>query len=382
MSKVLVSESNLTNIADAIRGKNGETTTYKPSEMAAAITAISSSGGGSRADYVPDSALVINGNCDYKFSNGNWDWFIEKYGNQITTNNISSASNMFKISGIETIPFDLNFNSSKNVGAGYLFHSCFNLKQIGKITNLHSTTVPYLFCNCEKLRYLPEFINFVNEGMGVINSNNILCNCRSLRSIPEELLIKLTYTNSNYSFYSPYSNGFSNCYSLDKIIGLNVQTGTLTSNAFVTTFDGCCRVKDITFITQEDNTPYTASWKTQTMDLSKYIGYAGNKVNILSYNSGITADKEVTDAATYATLKDDADWFTADIAYSRYNHDSAVNTINSLPDTSAYLASAGGTNTIKFKGAAGSATDGGAINTLTEEEIAIATAKGWTVSLV
>jgi hypothetical protein len=63
------------------------------------------------------------------------------------------------------------------------------------------------------------------------------------------------------------------------------------------------------------------------------------------------------------------------VDYARYNHDSAVNTINSLPDTSAY-----GTNTIKFRGIAGSATDGGAINTLTEEEIAVATAKGWTVS--
>ena len=48
----------------------------------------------------------------------------------------------------------------------------------------------------------------------------------------------------------------------------------------------------------------------------------------------------------------------------------------------AVKATAGGTNTIKFNGAAGSATDGGAINTLTEEEIAVATAKGWTVSLV
>lgn len=37
MSKVLVSEENLTNIANAIKGKNGETTTYKPNEMASAI---------------------------------------------------------------------------------------------------------------------------------------------------------------------------------------------------------------------------------------------------------------------------------------------------------------------------------------------------------
>lgn len=93
-------------------------------------------------------------------------------------------------------------------------------------------------------------------------------------------------------------------------------------------------------------------------------------------------DKEVIDDTTYAALKNDPDWFTCNVAYSRYNHDSAVATINSLPDTSAYLAANGGTNTIKFKGAAGEKTDGGAINTLTAEEIAVAAAKGWTVTLV
>jgi hypothetical protein len=46
------------------------------------------------------------------------------------------------------------------------------------------------------------------------------------------------------------------------------------------------------------------------------------------------------------------------------------------------VSASGGTNTIKFKGASGAKTDGGAINTLTEEEIAVAAAKGWTVSLV
>ena len=91
---------------------------------------------------------------------------------------------------------------------------------------------------------------------------------------------------------------------------------------------------------------------------------------------------EVIDNTSYNLYKNEPDWFTTDIAYSRYNHDSAVATINSLPDTSAYLAENGDKNTITFKGDSGSATDGGAINTLTEEEIAVATAKGWTVALV
>ena len=58
-------------------------------------------------------------------------------------------------------------------------------------------------------------------------------------------------------------------------------------------------------------------------------------------------------------------------------------TLNSLPDTKAYLDSAGGTNTIKFKRNSGSATDGGGI---TEENIAAAAAaaseRGWTVAFV
>ena len=45
MSLVTIDNSCFTNIANAIRGKNGETTTYKPNEMAAAISAISSGGG-------------------------------------------------------------------------------------------------------------------------------------------------------------------------------------------------------------------------------------------------------------------------------------------------------------------------------------------------
>lgn len=44
MSKVMVNESSLTAIGEAIRGKNGTTNTYKPSEMAAAISSIPAGG--------------------------------------------------------------------------------------------------------------------------------------------------------------------------------------------------------------------------------------------------------------------------------------------------------------------------------------------------
>jgi hypothetical protein len=102
------------------------------------------------------------------------------------------------------------------------------------------------------------------------------------------------------------------------------------------------------------------------------------------YNSGITIDKCIYDDATYQALKNDPDNYVCGYPsekphhYSRYDKASAIRTINSLPDVSG----SGGTNTIKFKGEAGLKTDGGAINTMTPEEIAVATAKGWTVSFV
>lgn len=45
MANVLVQDTSLTAIADAIRSKNGSSTLYKPADMATAITAIPSGGG-------------------------------------------------------------------------------------------------------------------------------------------------------------------------------------------------------------------------------------------------------------------------------------------------------------------------------------------------
>lgn len=55
MSKVLVTESYLTDIGDAIRNKNGSTTKYKPSEMAAAIKSLT--GGSGQDNTVLNSIL-------------------------------------------------------------------------------------------------------------------------------------------------------------------------------------------------------------------------------------------------------------------------------------------------------------------------------------
>ena len=385
MANVLVDDTSLTAIGNAIREKNGKLIKYKPSEMANAISNISVGGGGD----LPAEALTISGNCSYRFSYDGWNWFIEKYGNQITTNNINDATHMFFRCTLTEIPFDLNFDlNSSYHDLKNIFFNCNNITKIPKLNNVIVYDTTNMFYGCNNLRTIPEDIantwdwsyleSQTSSSSG--NQSNMFASCYSLRSVPLNLIKSgnpyLRYNNSYYY------NGFYNCNALDELINLPIPytKTTWTSNAFIDTFRNCYRLKNITFKTNDDGTAIAVKWKGQVINLTDYVGYTSTSNEFTNFNSGITVDKRVTDATSYEALKNDPDWFTADVNYSRYNHDSAVNTINSLPDASAYLATAGGTNTIKFKGASGTNTDGGAINTLTDAEIAVATAKGWTVT--
>lgn len=383
MSKVAINEITLTNIGDAIREKTGKTDLIAPGDMPAEIASISTGGGGGEVE-----PIVLSGNCPYACAGIIASAYLNLFGNTVSTSNITSSSNMFYSNKSKKIPFELNFKSSSNIAMNSMFEES-NLEEVPIFNNVKPNNVDRLFYKCAYLRNIPDNFaadwdwNYIHTQSNS-NMSNFFAMCYSLRYIPENFFNNCLWGEGTQWYSSHLGQTFMCCYCLDEIKGLRLpKTATVTNNLFMQTFSECCRVKDIIFALEENGSVQTVNCKSQTVDLSGYIGYTPqyNTSYITKYNSGITADKRVTNDATYQALKDDADWWTTDIAYCRYNHDSAVRTINSLPDTSAYLASAGGTNTIKFKGAAGSKTDGGAINTLTEEEIAVATAKGWTVTL-
>ena len=379
----------LSAIGDAIREKTGKTDLMTLDAMPAEIASITTGGGGGE-----DEPIVLTGSGQYRFAYNGWNWFIEKYKDKITTENLTSGSGMFYSSdGLEEIPFDLNFKSGENVTMYNAFSDCKNLKIVPTINNLKPMSHESMFVNCYRLREFPEdygedwdwsyYTGSTSASRGA--ANELFYNCWSLRRFPMGLL-KYQNPLTKYNDCVFYRLAY-NCHTLDEIIDLPITyTATWTSNAFYYFISYAYRLKNLTFAMNDDGSPVVVKWKSQIIDFSNGTGWGSNYADSISvitnYNSGITADKQVTDDATYQALKNDADWFSIDVAYSRYNHDSAVATINSLPDASAYLATTTGTNTIKFRGDAGSATDGGAINTLTEEEIAVATAKGWTVSLV
>ena len=341
---------------------------------------VPSSGGGG----LPEEAFNITGDCANRFAFNGWNWFINEYGNKINTSNITNGDSMFfNSTSLTEIPFEINFNGNVNTNSLYGMFYGSGLTEPPKINYVKPTKLQNLFQQAGKLErvrndftenwdwsYLETLTNGYNG-----QQNNIFTQCYRLREYPNSLFEHgnpvVTYS------YSIYYGTFNCCYTLEEVRDLPFPhyNAAWTSNAFTNTFRECARLKEFTFKLQDDGTPYSVNWKSQTIDMSYAVGYCDNKYKIPSLTN-IGEDKKVIDDASYQALKDDADWWSMDVNYSRYNHTSAVNTINSLPITT------GSGCSIKFKGAAGSLTDGGAISNLTEEEIAVAAAKGWTVSLV
>ena len=408
MAKVFIEENTLTAIGNAIRTKEGTTELIPVTTMAARITNLPSEGG----ETIPPEALSLSSDCSYKFSNNGWNWFIDKYGAAITTSKLSNIGNMFyNCTTLKAIPFDLEIynadckstfyecralTSTPTITNNYtyvsyqsladMFNLCMELRNIGRLYNMNPSSMSNLFKYCYRLREIPDDFfstwNFTQMNTyAYASANSIFYNCASLREIPTSLFNNLTDTLYTSYYSSLYYELFYGCNTLNEALNIPVSSATLTSNVFQSTFVGNYLLKNFTFRMNEDGSAKTAKWSNQKIDLSGNTGWAGNASAASSiyssYNSGITADKKVTDEASYQALKNDPDWFTADKAYSKYNYTSAEKTIRSLPDTSAY-----GINTIVFCKDAGTSTDGGGITEDSMTELsAEAAAKGWTVSL-
>lgn len=115
MANVLVQDSSLTAVGNAIRAKNGSTTLYKPAEMAAAIQAL---GGGGELKYIYLSANT-NGSTRPTIQNDNFPGEGVSYFILIKVSNSSLAYSGFQsyfydaIRGIKSGGMDGGFNQCK-----------------------------------------------------------------------------------------------------------------------------------------------------------------------------------------------------------------------------------------------------------------------------
>ena len=412
MSRVSINETTLTAIGDAIRGKTGKSELIAPGDMPAEIAAIVSGGADPVIEELqittngtynaydgvdgfapvvvnvpqdggpPASALTYRGRCNYMFANGVWDWFISQYGNQLDITVLDTCEYMFRSCTANYVPFDIKIEG-KNVNATQMFNS-YSGENIPNIyAEYPPTNMSYMFTLAKYVKYFPEGFaedwdwTHIENATGSYDAQNanMFAQSASLRVIPEALIRtgnpKLTYSNCIYT------RGFQRCYCLEKVSNLHVYEGAFTSNAFSNTVEDCYRLKDFTFRTQEDGTPFVRGWKNQVIDLSDAVGYGYSPI---SY--GFKESDFIDNLVKYEGYVNDGDnpnGCARYIEWATYNRKSAVRTINTLPDCSA----SGGINTIKFSSAAASAAgDEYAMAKLSEAEIAVAAAKGWTVTLV
>ena len=334
-----------------------------------------------------ESDLVMTGYSAYKFSYNGWNWFIDKYGDKIITKDMNTMNYMFsQSSDLTNIPFEIN-GDGKDTSLQDMFINCMALKAVPMMKNVRPTNLSSMFASCGKIRSFPEGFaedwnwtsiesqtsQYQGSTSGMFNS------CHSLRHIPTALLSHCNPYQGQY--YTIHNNGFNYCYCLEEINNASVPyQATWTSNIF-TKLDMCNRLKNYTFALRADGTPYVCKgWKNQVIDLTQ-AGFGNNCITYLDNPVAITEYQDWVRAMSDEETEEE--YYADSAAWTVYDRRAAVRTINSLPDVSG----SGGTNTIKFNAAAG-ANGGYGANTaysmvnLTEEEIAVATAKGWTVSLV
>ena len=380
MSKVLVEEGNLTNIANAIRTKGNTTAVYKPGEMAAAISNLSTS----TSTYVPTDEDLTFRNCQSTrlFAENQFSWIFKNYKDKkirFTGNcrNMKSTFYQSKVDDLSNVIFE-NCYGSGNYGAN--FSSMLTeaiTKYSPEIKNCDIGSLKSAFQGARNLETIPSFENctIADESDATV-FESIFYEACSLKNINFDLSKNVRLREKRYYYWYYYT--FRDCWNLRNVEFSMpmIQESPIINNQFNSFVIDCWRLRHLKF----KNYLPSLQMKSQTIEMVYRLGYSDDETIGLRYSNLFPEGKRIKDDATYQALKNDPDAWTTKPEYAFYNHDSAVETINSLPDTSAYLAENGGTNTIKFLGNAGSNTDGGAINTMTAEEIAVATAKGWTVT--
>ena len=373
----------LTAIGDAVRGKTGESEKLTLDGIAEKI----------RSMPAPMQKITISGNISGLFSEG----FMNLYNNGLKDyiefkdvtqcmglvpyiDYVDTGSNLYKDQNVEDLSnIVINFKENTSVRSSNMFSYAIKLKKLPKLVNFKPDSLNHFFENCEQLQEIPESFYKDWEIGSYINQNSILYHCSNLKKAPIGLFKKLQ--DKNYNSYSDcYSYVcFSNCYKLQEVLNFpfpkNLPLDSW-ANSFEQIVHNTYSLSRFTFEPEAVGI-VNKIYSNITLDFTDDVGYTnGYWVN------DFWSDKRISDAETYAALKNDPESWTSRLEYCKYNKTSAVETINSLPVVQKASSTGDNTFIIKFKGDAGSATDGGAINTMTEEEIAVATSKGWTVTLV
>ena len=257
--------------------------------------------------------------------------------------------------------------------ASRLFHNCTSLKNIGNINGTERVNnMGFMFTGCSSLTSVPQLIT-----SSVTNMQSMFWGCKSLTSIP--LLDTSKVNNMESMFYgcssltsiplldtssvTSMNSMFEGCSSLTSIPQLDTSNVTDMSDMF----DGCT---SLTSIPQMDTskvkkTGYMFDGCTSLTSIP-LLDY--NSVTDLGYMFGFGSLNKLTDLGGFKDLKVSSSSYFLD-RVPNATVESLMNVINNLYDLTANGLSG---KTINF-----GTTN---LNKLTDEQKAVATAKGWTLT--
>lgn len=370
--------------------------TVSPSTLALGITAHDKSGelitGTMESGGINEEDLKFSGGLSYFGDDGRLDNLIEhnfdkiKIGwieNDGTKHGVIAFDHGFSGSSLSRFP-PIIIDGAQYTSLESAFSDCKNLTELPIFNTTPYTgaigKINFLFADCYSITQIPSgYLSnqaiALNEQYDSDTFSAVFWDCFKLEEMND---------GSFLQYGKDYSSMFHNCCSLRKLEGLVLNNNrNMYYDEFVGTFDNCAMLSSLVF-----NSPGDFRMKNQTIDLTT-CGYSTDKDGKYTYRSytfQLPFAKKVFNETSYQRLKDTADWWTADVAYSKYDRQSAIATMNSLPDARKYIDSLtgyGNENVIKFKKGAGSAKgDLYNMSNLTDEEKHIAFTKGWTVELV
>lgn len=210
--KRVIDDAVLTDIADAIREKNGTEVTYQETEMAEAIK-----------------------KSGYKFKN--FAYFCYQ-GNRVfdldsvDTSEGTDFSHMFcNCSNVRYMNIS-ELDTSKGTDFSGMFYGCTNLEIVPNLDTSNGTEFSEMFCSCKKLTSIPQ----LDTSNGSF-FNGMFQNCYKLTSIPNLDTSKGIYLREMFSGCqalisiprldvgrnSDFSNMFRNCYVLQDLYLYNIK---------------------------------------------------------------------------------------------------------------------------------------------------------------
>ena len=252
----------LTDVADAIREKEGSSGLINPQDFSAKIRAIQG-GGESGGDVVIPSRPSWTGHADaeglraigwtdddivYYQENGvNWNEEDDEY-HKVTDDNkalygVLTADN---ISTYKTrIVYLPKIDTSAKTSMNRMFNGCYSLIAIPQLNTQNVTDMSYMFYYCYSLTTIPQL-----DTQKVTSMSYMFSSCFSLTTIPQLDTQKVTSMNYMFSYcYSlttipqldtqkvmSMSGMFQNCFSLTTIPQLDTQNVTSMSSMFQTCY--------------------------------------------------------------------------------------------------------------------------------------------------